>query len=103
MASRPNVAEQLKEHNFTKLFQEASHPREKLRFLAFVHLKDGKEVFQAKGIDGLREQGSKMSHCISVNPFNLPAIRPPYSERKVTAYKHQLFISISQIDSTKYY
>ena len=75
----PNIAKQLQEHNFTKLFQEASHPREKIRFLAFIHLKDGKgpsevanivkvtrdtiqkwkQIFQSKGIEGLREQGGR--------------------------------------------
>ncbi len=79
MAPRPNIAEQLKKYNFIKLFQEASHPREKLRFLAFAHLQEGKgplEVanivkvtrdtiqrwkrsFQSKGVNGLREQGGR--------------------------------------------
>ncbi len=79
MTSRSRFAEQLKENNFTKLFKEAIHPREKMRFLAFIHLKEGKgpsEVaeilkvsrdtvqrwkrnFEAKGISGLREQGGR--------------------------------------------
>lgn len=76
MVLRSNIVEQLRGHDFTKLFKEASHPREKMRFLAFTHLKEGKgpsEVadilkvtrdtiqrwkrsFLAKGVDGLREQ-----------------------------------------------
>lgn len=79
MTSRSNIADQLAEHNFTKLFQEAKHPRERMRFLAFIHLKEGKgpsEVanivkvtrdtiqrwkrsFQTKGIRGLREQAGR--------------------------------------------
>lgn len=79
MTPRSNVAEQLERRDFKKLFKEASHPREKMRFLAFIHLKEGKgpsEVanilkvsrdtiqrwkrsFQVNGVDGLREQGGR--------------------------------------------
>ena len=79
MTPRSQFAKQLTEVDFAKLFKEAIHPREKMRFLAFIHLKEGKgpleiantlkvsrdtiqrwkRSFQAKGIDGLREQGGR--------------------------------------------
>ena len=76
MASPRNYADKLQSDDFDQLFREATHPKEKLRFLAFVHLKDGQSArtvantvqvdqssvhrwlrnYQAKGVDGLREQ-----------------------------------------------
>lgn len=79
MAAKDKFIEQLQEYNFTELFKKSSHSRERMRFLAFIHLKEAKgpaEVadivkvsrdtiqrwkrnFQAKGINGLREQGGR--------------------------------------------
>ncbi|MCP5506166.1 MAG: winged helix-turn-helix domain-containing protein [Chlamydiales bacterium] len=77
----PNQAipQTIYDHDFVRLAKSASHPREKIRFLAFSHLKDGKKPsevadivrvarnslyhwlrrFREKGLEGLREQGGR--------------------------------------------
>ena len=79
MTSKGSVKEQIQTYNFTKAFKEATHPRERMRFLAFIHLQEGKgptetaniikvdrgtihrwiRNFQAKGGEGLRKQGGR--------------------------------------------
>lgn len=76
MTSKRAVPKEIHDHDFSSLYKSALHPRERIRFLAFVHLQDGKrpsEVadivrvsrntiyrwlrsFQANGVSGLREQ-----------------------------------------------
>ena len=68
------IPEELDKHDFTKLYKSSKHPREKNRFLALSHFKDGKaprEIatllrvtrntvytwirnFKAHGIDGIK-------------------------------------------------
>jgi len=36
----------LQEHDFEQLAKRTAHPRERIRLLAFAHLKDGKTVQQ---------------------------------------------------------
>jgi len=76
MYSKPSLSKSLSEYDFVKLFKSSSHPRERNRFLAFSHLKNGRsprEVadllhttrntiyvwirnFLASGIEGLKEK-----------------------------------------------
>lgn len=76
MKATSDYIEKLGQYNFIELYKTAKHPREKTRFLAFSHLKEGKtprEVseivrvkrntvyvwirnFKSLGIDGLREK-----------------------------------------------
>lgn len=71
-----NISESIKEYDFKKLSKTAQHPREKLRYLAFSHIQDGKsnleiakmlrvnrmaisnwiKDFNQEGIDGLKEK-----------------------------------------------
>jgi transposase len=44
---RPILIEELQKHDFKKLAKHSAHPREKIRLLAFAHLKDGKSVQEA--------------------------------------------------------
>jgi hypothetical protein len=103
MASPRNYADKLQSDDFDQLFREATHPKEKLRFLAFVHLKDGQSArtvantvqvdqssvhrwlrnYEAKGVDGLREQpgrgrkrpfNSEVRHPIDVSVFASPRL-----------------------------
>lgn len=73
------VPETIDNHDFIRLVKSTSHPRERIRFLAFSHLQDGKtptevaqivrvarntvyywlRCFREKGIEGLREQGGR--------------------------------------------
>lgn len=73
------VSEKIYEFDFAKLFKTASHPREKLRFLAFSHIKEGKtnteiakilkvnrmtitdwiKKFNREGLNGLKEQAGR--------------------------------------------
>lgn len=70
------IPEEIEKHDFIKLYKSAKHPREKNRFLALSHFKEGKtprEIaellrvtrntvytwirnFNAHGIDGVREK-----------------------------------------------
>jgi transposase len=70
------IPEELKKHDFTKLYKSSKHPREKNRFLALSHFKDGKaprEIaallrvtrntiytwlrnFKTHGIEGIKEK-----------------------------------------------
>jgi transposase len=70
------IPEELKKHDFTKLYKSAKHPREKNRFLALSHFKEGKaprEIaellrvtrntvytwirnFKTHGIEGIKEK-----------------------------------------------
>ncbi|MCP5505915.1 MAG: helix-turn-helix domain-containing protein [Chlamydiales bacterium] len=83
----PNQAipQTIYDHDFVRLAKSASHPREKIRFLAFSHLKDGKKPsevadivrvarnslyhwlrrFREKGLEGLREQGGRGKNLLS--------------------------------------
>jgi transposase len=40
----------IQEHDFAKLAKRAKHPREKIRFLGFAHLKEGKGVIEVSEI-----------------------------------------------------
>lgn len=43
MAGRKrNISSKIYDYDFNQLFKKASHPREKIRYLAFSHLQDGK-------------------------------------------------------------
>lgn len=73
------LLEEIQKHDFKKLSKSLSHPREKIRLLAFAHLKDGKSVqeaaqavktnrnslyiwlrnFKKNGINGLKEKGGR--------------------------------------------
>lgn len=73
------VPESIQDHNFIKLGRSISHPREKIRFLAFSHLQEGKTPeqvaaivrvsrntvyrwirnFRNEGLDGLREKAGR--------------------------------------------
>lgn len=37
-----NISESIKDYDFKKLSRTARHPREKLRYLTFSHIQDGK-------------------------------------------------------------
>ncbi len=73
------LLEELQKHDFEKLAKHSAHPREKIRLLAFAHLKDGKSVqetakavktcrnalyiwlknFREQGLNGLKEKGGR--------------------------------------------
>jgi transposase len=77
--SKSRIVQQLHNYDLIRVFKKASHPRERMRLLAFIHLQEGKgplEVaqiikvtrntihrwirnFELKGIKGLREQGGR--------------------------------------------
>ena len=74
-----NISESINSYDFKKLSKTARHPREKLRYLAFSHIQDGKsniEIakmlrvnrmaisnwisdFNREGINGLKEKGGR--------------------------------------------
>jgi len=74
-----SISEQIHNHNFAKLARIAAHPRERLRYLAFAHIQDGKsnteiakmlkvhimtisewiKKFNLEGIEGLKEKGGR--------------------------------------------
>lgn len=76
MRSKSTIPQDIHDHDLSALYKRAAHPREKMRFLALLHLQDGKKInevaalvkvtpntiyrwvrsFQSKGVDGLREQ-----------------------------------------------
>ena len=71
----------MEEYDFARLARRASHPRERMRFLAFAHIQDGKSFseaaraikvyprtvivwvkkFRLHGLEGLKEQGGRGS------------------------------------------
>ena len=71
--------EELQKYDFEKLAKHSAHPREKIRLLAFAHLKDGKSIqeaakavktcrnalyvwlknFREHGLNGLKEKGGR--------------------------------------------
>jgi len=73
------ISEDINNHNFIRLSKTASHPRERLRFLAFSHIQEGKsnteiskmlkvhimtitdwiKKFNKEGIEGLKEKGGR--------------------------------------------
>ena len=79
MHSKSRIVHQLQDYELIRIFKRVSHPRESMRFLAFIHLQEGKgplEVaqiikvtrntihrwirnFELRGIEGLREQGGR--------------------------------------------
>ncbi len=80
MAGRKrNISSKIFDYNFDQLFKKASHPREKIRYLAFSHIQDGKsnseianilkinrltignwiKTFNKEGIIGLSEKGGR--------------------------------------------
>jgi len=82
MGRKRIVSEAINDFDFKKLFKTAAHPRERLRFLAFAHIKEGRsnteiadilkvnrmtitdwiKKFNREGIDGLREKGGRGAH-----------------------------------------
>ena len=82
MGKKRVVSEAINDFDFEKLFKKAGHPRERLRFLAFVHIKEGKsnteiasilkvnrmtitdwiKKFNREGLEGLREKGGRGAH-----------------------------------------
>ena len=83
-----SISEKINAFDFKKLSKNASHPREKIRYLAFAHIQEGKsnteiasilkihrmtltewiKKFNKEGIDGLREKkgrGAKLRLGIS--------------------------------------
>lgn len=78
-SKRPILVEEFQKHDFQKLAKHSAHPREKIRLLAFAHLKDGKTVreaaeavktcrnalyiwlrnFREYGLNGLKEKGGR--------------------------------------------
>lgn len=74
-----NISEEICNYNFTKLAKTAKHPRERLRFLAFANIQEGKsnteiskmlkvhvmtitdwiKKFNKEGLEGLREKGGR--------------------------------------------
>ena len=80
MAGRKrNISSKIYDYNFTQLFKKASHPREKIRFLVFSLIQEGKSnsyiakiikinrhsisnwinIFNKEGITGLKEKGGR--------------------------------------------
>ena len=73
------ISEEINNHDFERLSKRASHPRERLRYLAFAHIRDGKsntevskilkvnrktvsdwiKKFNKEGIEGLKEKGGR--------------------------------------------
>ena len=73
------VSNSIHKYNFTKLAKMTSHPRERIRYLAFAHMQDGKtnieiskmfkihrmtisawiKRFNQEGSDGLKEKGGR--------------------------------------------
>ena len=73
------ISEEINNHDFEKLLKRAPHPRERLRYLAFAHIREGKsnteiskilkvhrktisdwiKKFNKEGIEGLKEQGGR--------------------------------------------
>jgi len=82
MGRKRIVSEEIHNFNFEKLSKNASHPRERLRFLAFAHIKDGKsnieiskmlkvnrmtitdwlKKFNIEGVKGLKEKSGRGAH-----------------------------------------
>ena len=74
-----NISNKIYDHDFEDLLKKASHPREKIRYLAFCHIKEGKSTsavakiikidrhtignwikkFNQEGIAGIKEKGGR--------------------------------------------
>ena len=50
MPLNQDLQESLSKHNFIALFKLTSHPRERNRFLALSHIKEGKKLIEVAGI-----------------------------------------------------
>jgi transposase len=79
MGRKRIISEKIYDFNFEKLSKTAAHPRERLRLLAFAHIKEGKsnieiakmlkvnrmtitdwiKKFNSEGIQGLNEKGGR--------------------------------------------